>query len=94
MAPTALFSASLISPEVTSSIPEGFRIRPLEKQDYGKGFVECLRDLTWMGNPTEEEFNQRYDEMDSGGKGPYYYVVIEHNGRIVGTGAVIIEKKL
>ncbi len=47
-----------------------------------------------MTEVTEAEFNERYDEMDTGGKGPYYYLVIEHAGRIVGTGLVLAEKKL
>ena len=93
-APKPLFPASLISAEVSSSLPSGFTVRPLDKGDYAKGFLECLRDLTWMGDVTVDEFSKRYDEMDTGGKGPYYYVVIEHQGRIVGTGAVIVEKKL
>lgn len=89
-----LFSASLISPEIANALPDQFVIRPLEKADYGRGFIECLRDLTWMANPTQEEFNERYEEIDTKGKGPYYYLVIEHQGRIVGTGIVVAEKKL
>lgn len=90
----ALFSATLISPEVASSLPLGYTLRPLEKADYAKGFLTCLHDLTWTGEQTEEEFSARYDEMDTQGAGPYYYIVIEHEGRIVGTGALIVEKKL
>jgi glucosamine-phosphate N-acetyltransferase len=89
-----LFPASLISQDVISALPEGYTIRPLEKTDYAKGFLTCLQDLTWTGDQTEQEFNERYDDMDTQGKGPYYYLVIEHEGRIVGTGAVIVEKKL
>ncbi|KAL7939371.1 glucosamine 6-phosphate N-acetyltransferase [Trichoderma chlorosporum] len=88
-----IFPASLLSSDAVAALPEGFAIRPLEKGDFAKGFLECLRDLTWMANVTEQEFNERYDDMDTGGKGPYYYLVIEHEGRIVGTGAVIVEKK-
>ena len=91
---TPLFSPSLIDEGVHAALPSGFTIRPLARDDYAKGFLECLRDLTWTGNQTAEEFAARYDEMDTQGKGPYYYLVIEHEGRIVGTGAVIIEKKL
>lgn len=90
----SLFPSSLISSEVVAALPDGFTIRPLEKADYAKGFIECLRDLTWMANPTQEEFDERYHEIDSGGKGPYFYLVIEHQGRIVGTGIVVAEKKL
>lgn len=91
---TPLFSASLIAPEAVAAFPAGYEIRPLQKGDYAKGFIECLRDLTWMADVTEAEFNERYDEMDTGGKGPYYYLVVEHAGRIVGTGLVLAEKKL
>ncbi|KAJ3498491.1 hypothetical protein NLG97_g1093 [Lecanicillium saksenae] len=90
---TPLFPASLIGSDEASAFPAGFTIRPLQKGDYAKGFIECLRDLTWMAEVTESEFNERYDEMDSGGKGPYYYLVIEYEGRIVGTGLVLAEKK-
>lgn len=93
-AQSSIFPASLLSADAAAALPDGFAIRPLERGDYAKGFLECLRDLTWMDNLTEQDFNERYEEMDSGGKGPYYYLVIEHAGRIVGTGAVIVEKKL
>ncbi|KAM0257028.1 hypothetical protein ACHAQJ_004623 [Trichoderma viride] len=89
-----IFPASLLSSDAAAALPDGFTIRPLEKGDYAKGFLECLRDLTWMDNLTEQDFKERYEEMDNGGKGPYYYLVIEHEGQIVGTGAVIVEKKL
>ncbi|KAL6887443.1 acetyltransferase [Trichoderma longibrachiatum] len=89
----SLFPASLLSSDAAAALPTGFTIRPLEKGDYAKGFLECLRDLTWMDNVTEQDFNDRYDDMDTGGKGPYYYLVIEREGKIVGTGAVIVEKK-
>lgn len=89
-----LFSSSLISPEVVAAFPDGYTIRPLEKGDYSKGYLDCLRVLTWCGDITEAEFSERYDEMDTGGKGPYYLLVIEHENRIVGTGSLIAEKKL
>lgn len=89
-----MFPASHISTEIAASLPDSFTIRPLQKTDFARGFLECLRDLTWMGDLTEQEFNERYDEMDTNGKGPYYYLVIEHEDRIVGTGAVVAEKKL
>ncbi|KAG6175926.1 hypothetical protein E4U27_005681 [Claviceps purpurea] len=91
MAP--LFPPSLISPDVTASMPAGYIIRPLEKNDYHKGFLACLQELTWTGDQTADEFAARYDEMDTNGAGPYYYLVIEHEDRIVGTGAIVIEKK-
>lgn len=89
----ALFSASLISPDVAGSLPDGFTIRSLERSDYTKGFFECLQVLTWIGDVSEADFIERYDEMAEA-KGTYYFAVIEYDGRIVGTGALVVEKKL
>ncbi|UNI15415.1 Glucosamine-phosphate N-acetyltransferase [Purpureocillium takamizusanense] len=91
--PAPLFPPSLIDASVAAALPSGFTIRPLARDDHAKGFLECLRDLTWTGEQTADEFAARYDELDTQGKGPYYYLVIEHEGCIVGTGAVIVEKK-
>jgi glucosamine-phosphate N-acetyltransferase len=93
-APEALFSASLISPEIASSFPEGFTVRPLERTDFSKGYLDCLRVLTWVGDLTEADFHERYDEMAIQGKGIYHLLVIEYENRIVGTGSLIVEKKL
>ncbi|KAI0827488.1 acyl-CoA N-acyltransferase [Hypoxylon sp. FL0890] len=90
--PEALFSASLISQDVSRSFPDGFTIRPLERGDYSKGFFDCLSILTWIGDVSEADFIERYDEMVEA-KGTYYFAVIEHEHRIVGTGALIVEKK-
>ena len=49
-----LFSASLISPEVVSQLPEGYTIRPMQRGDYAKGFLDVLRVLTTVGDVTEE----------------------------------------
>ncbi|KAM3086201.1 Glucosamine-phosphate N-acetyltransferase-like protein [Clarireedia jacksonii] len=88
-----LFSSELISPEIAASLPESYTIRALKKSDYAKGFLDVLRVLTTVGDVTEEQFNQRYDWMNTQGKGGYYLLVIEDQGKIVGTGALIVERK-
>ena len=90
-----LFEASLISESVSSSLPAPYKIRPLERSDYAKGFLDCLRVLTHIGDISEERFNQRYDFMDIEHKGGYYVLVIEDDKeRIVGTGVLVVERKL
>jgi glucosamine-phosphate N-acetyltransferase len=88
-----LFPASLISTTVTDALPEGFSIRPLSRDDYGKGFYDCLRVLTWVGEPTENEFLAQFDEMKAA-KNTYFFAVVEYQGRVVGTGCLVAEKKL
>jgi glucosamine-phosphate N-acetyltransferase len=88
-----LFSPSLLSPEVVSSLPAGFTIRPLHRQDFKKGYLECLGVLTWVGDLTEQEWNSRFDDM-ARAAGTYYLLAIEHGDRIVGTGSLVVERKL
>jgi hypothetical protein len=88
-----LFSASLISPEVVASLPPGYTVRSLQKDDFARGYLDCLRVLTHVGDLTVEDFNERYEEMAQL-KGTYCLLVMVYENRIVGTGSLIIEKKL
>lgn len=92
--PKTLFDPSLISPEAKAAFPEGYTIRPLQRDDYGRGFFDCLSVLTYTGNVSEERFVERFDWMATQGKGIHYFLVIEHEGRIVGTGTLVVERKL
>jgi glucosamine-phosphate N-acetyltransferase len=89
-----LFSTDLVSPAIAAQLPPTYTIRPLKKSDYANGFLDCLRVLTVVGDITEQEFNERYEFLRTQGKGGYYLLVIEERGRVVGTGALIVERKL
>ena len=88
-----LFSSNLISPVVAAALPEGYTARALRKSDYDAGFLDCLRVLTTVGDITEEAFAERFAWL-SRQDGGYYILVIEDGGRVVGTGALIVERKL
>ena len=89
-----LFDPSLISPAIKATFDAPLTIRPLERGDYAKGFLDCLRVLTYIGDVSEERFNERYNWMDTHAKGSYYILVIEDGKRILATGALIVERKL
>jgi glucosamine-phosphate N-acetyltransferase len=89
-----LFSPELISPEISAQLPESYTLRPLRKSDYARGFLDCLRVLTTVGDIKEEAWNERYDWMATQGKGGYYLLVVDDGSRIVATGALIVERKL
>jgi glucosamine-phosphate N-acetyltransferase len=95
-ADAGLFSADLISPDVSANLPEGYKLRALRRADYNGGFLDCLRVLTTVGDVSEEAFGKQYDDMLA--QGSYYIVVIEDTSRtenpVVATGALITEKKL
>lgn len=87
-----MFSADLISPEVSAALPSGYSVRPLRRTDFALGFLDVLRVLTTVGDISEAAWAKRYDDM-SAAKGTYYLLVILDGERIVGTGALIVERK-
>lgn len=95
-----LFSPTLISPEVAADLPDGYTIRPLQASDYYAGFLDVLRVLTTVGDVSEQQFASRFEEMKAPGglgKGAGGYnvlVILNGDKKIVGTGALIVEKKL
>jgi glucosamine-phosphate N-acetyltransferase len=88
------FDPSLISTEIHNSTPSSYIVRPLHRGDYGRGYFDCLATLTWVGKPTQQEFEEQYDWMTTKGAEWFYNVVIEYEGKVVGTGVLIVERKL
>ncbi|KAI1077814.1 acetyltransferase [Whalleya microplaca] len=93
MAEDGLFSPDLVSPSVSAALPEGYVARSLRLSDYEAGFLDCLRVLTTVGEITKDQFSERYTWMSS--QDTYYVLVIEDtiNRKIVGTGALLVERK-
>jgi len=91
--PTGLFGPELVSPTIAAQLPETYTIRALRKSDYDRGFLDCLRVLTTVGDITEAQWDERYEWMANAGKGGYYLLVIDDGSRIVGTGALLVERK-
>lgn len=88
-----LFSPNLISPNVTSALPDGYSMRPLQRNDYSNTFLDVLRVLTQVGEVTRDEFELRFDQMKASSGGYHILVILDGEGKIVGTGALIVERK-
>ncbi|CAN8100735.1 unnamed protein product [Discula destructiva] len=86
---TPLFSPALLP---AATLPPGYTLRPLEKEDYHKGYLTALTTLTFVGTLSEAEWSERYDEM-AAAKGTYYLLAIEYEGAVVGTGSLVVERK-
>lgn len=96
MADQGLFSTDLINPAVASALPAGYTVRSLRQSDYDAGFLDCLRVLTTVGEISKDQFNDRYKWMTT--QDGYYVLVIEDSSSgkpvVVGTGALVVERKL
>lgn len=57
------------------------------------GYLDCLRVLTTVGEPSREDFNKQYDFIASRNDTYYILVICDSSSRVVGTGAVIVERK-
>lgn len=90
----SLFSPALISPTVSSALPEGYTIRPLQRSDFDLGFLDVLRVLTHVGDVSKPEFEQQFDAMKAGASTYHVLVILDGEQKIVGTGALIVERKL
>ncbi|RMD40644.1 hypothetical protein DV735_g4470, partial [Chaetothyriales sp. CBS 134920] len=89
----AIFSPSLISTEVSSLLPEGYTVRPLRRTDYYQGFLDTLRVLTTVGEPSYAAFVERYNFMASVPSTYFVIVILDPSSTIVGTGCVVVERK-
>ncbi|XP_029189622.1 glucosamine 6-phosphate N-acetyltransferase-like [Acropora millepora] len=69
-------------------------LRPLCSDDYEKGFVTLLSQLTKVGDVTKEMFLKRFHAMRSCA-GTYYLIVLEDTKleKIVASGTLIVEQK-
>ncbi|KAI5818841.1 acyl-CoA N-acyltransferase [Pyronema omphalodes] len=87
----SLFSESLLP--TTTELPEGYSIRPLQRTDYQKGFLDVLRVLTKVGDISEEAWLERYDWMAKRNEEYFIICIVNGEGTIVAVGSLVIERK-
>eukprot|EP00850_Spirogloea_muscicola_P011182 SM000068S20614 [mRNA] locus=s68:591881:593238:+ [translate_table: standard] len=73
----------------------GLVLRPLQRADYDRGYLDLLAQLTVVGSVSREAFEQRLGEVEKRGE-DHRILVIEDTAldRIVATGTVLIEYKI
>ncbi|RHZ54166.1 hypothetical protein Glove_429g38 [Diversispora epigaea] len=88
-----LFDESLISPLIQTELPPIYKLRPLATEDYDKGVLDCLKQLSIVGNVSKENFVERFESMKSASR--YYIVVIENekDKKVVAVGTLLVELK-
>ncbi|KAL8629879.1 hypothetical protein Q9189_004430 [Teloschistes chrysophthalmus] len=76
------------------TLPKGYTLRPLQRSDYSSGLLDVLRVLTTVGDISKERWDERYDWMARRGDEYYIVVVCDEGGSCVGTGCVVVERKI
>ncbi|XP_054154383.1 probable glucosamine 6-phosphate N-acetyltransferase [Oppia nitens] len=84
------YSNSVTSP---AKLSKNLKLRPLQTDDYHKGYLELLSQLTDVGTVDEKQFIERFNQMKSDGK--YYITVIEDcdRNRVICSATLFTEYK-
>ncbi|ERN11702.1 glucosamine 6-phosphate N-acetyltransferase [Amborella trichopoda] len=73
---------------------EAFLVRKLELNDYSKGFIELLSQLTACPHITEEDFHSRFHDLQSLSQDHVICVIENPNSHeIVATASLFVERK-
>jgi glucosamine-phosphate N-acetyltransferase len=79
---------------LSSPLPAPFKLRRLEQNDYEKGFIRLLGELSVVDDVSHDLFLQRF--IDLSNLGPFHYIVVvenEQTSTIVATATLMIEPK-
>jgi len=80
--------------EVTANY-SNFICRPLQSDDYSRGFISLLQQLTSVGSVQESDFKHRFYLLKKC-QGTYYHTVIvdkEKSDQIIASASLVVEKK-
>jgi hypothetical protein len=89
-----LFSPSLLPLSTAALLPPNYTIRPLHATHYALGFLDVLRVLTHVGNISASAFRERFEWMRRREDEYFVIVVVDGEGVVVGTGCLVVERKL
>jgi glucosamine-phosphate N-acetyltransferase len=88
-------SSAKFNPAVSMLNPgEGLKVRPLALQDYERGFLQLLGELTSVGDISLEAWEARFYDMKRC-KDTYYITVIEDTllKKVIGAATLVVENK-
>lgn len=89
-----LFDPSLIPSAVVSTLPEGYTMRPLARDDYKRGVLETLQALTTVGDVTADTFHDLFDYWHKNNDTYFSIVITDASNAVVSVGTILVERKL
>lgn len=80
-----------IDPEI--KVPDGLELRRLEVEDFDKGYLECLKNLTTVGDISKRQYVEQFEKMIRSGN--YYSIVIidTSSSKVVASATLAVELK-
>lgn len=88
-------SPAVFKPKISAAQPgeDWMVVRPLQRSDFDKGYLQLLTQLTSVGNVSKKQYDDRFTQMKQAGG--YYVTVIEDTrvSKIIGAATLTIEQK-
>ena len=76
------------------NVEQKYQVRKLEISDKNKGFLELLQQLTVCDSVSDQEFQNRFEELKSHGDDRVVCVIEDDSSnKIIATGSMFIERK-
>ncbi|XP_063695221.1 glucosamine 6-phosphate N-acetyltransferase-like [Bolinopsis microptera] len=76
-----------------SNLPPGYKMRPLQSDDFNRGYCDLLSHLTKVGDVTPELYLQQFNQMK---ESKLHYIVVIHDqesDKVVGSATLVVEHK-
>lgn len=89
-----LFSESLIPHSVISTLPPGYSVRPIARDDDLRGVLETLSALTTVGNINSDLFCKQFDYWRRHNDSYFTIVITNDVNAVVSIGTILVERKL
>ncbi|OMJ07634.1 Glucosamine 6-phosphate N-acetyltransferase 1 [Smittium culicis] len=94
MMPTELlFDPKILGTEIQDKLPKNLVVRPMSAADFSLGFYDCLKELTVIGDVTEQMFLDRFEMIKRTNSKHVIVIFDTDTSRIVATGALFVEPK-
>ncbi len=92
---STLFSQSFLPSSIQQALKsKNLTIRPLQKNDFHNGHLEVLKDLAHVGEISESQWVDRFKWMSDCNGSYFIVVVVNERDKIIGSGSLIVERKL
>lgn len=88
-----IFDGRLVSQQVWSDLPNGYHIRPLQRSDYGRGYMDVVRIVGKTGWVGEDVWEARCEWLRRNSDNYFIVVILDPEDTVVATGTVLFERK-
>ncbi|KAI8895598.1 acyl-CoA N-acyltransferase [Globomyces pollinis-pini] len=79
---------------ITVLLPEGYEFKPLHLDDYNKGYLPLLEQLTQVGNITQQTFQTQFEWFQKHADIHRIIVIKDtQTNQCVATGSIMVERK-